>query len=121
MGLRMSCSEATAEETLTRLYELAQEHLQDYLDPDFLGVPEESLGDALDPPILPEAFGGEPELILEHLMVQRIAIGFWQQAPGSGFDRLHAAIAAAEEAARLSLDDERVITAEPGAGSGGIM
>jgi hypothetical protein len=90
-------------ESITHLYWLTAEHLQDYLDTDTMGVPEASIGEALDPPLLPESFGGDRFELLQHRLVQRIAIGFWQQASGTGFSRLREAVTAAERAAELGL------------------
>lgn len=97
--------------TVSRLYRMAADHLKRCLN-EFKGdtpIPEDSIGSTLDPPLLPENLGGDPVAILEERMVQRIAIGFWEQAEGDGFERLDAAITAAERAADLRLaDSDRV-------------
>jgi len=69
-------------------------------------IPEEELGAALDSPVLPEQAGGDPIGILEERLVQRIAIGFFQQASGEGFSRLRDAERRARQASELRLGDD---------------
>jgi len=100
-------TEVDRNENVSRLYRMAAEHLLSCLD-QYTGetpIPEDALGSAFDPPALPEAFDNDPISMLEYRMIQRIGMGFWQQAEGYGFDRLRAAISSAERAASLRLAD----------------
>jgi len=93
---------------ISRLNGLAADHLEDRLNEYQYSAPlpeqDEILGTALDPPVLPEAVDHDTVAILEHRMVQRIAIGFWNQADGHGFQRMRNAIASARLAANFQLD-----------------
>jgi hypothetical protein len=103
-------------ENVARLYRMAAEHLQDRLD-EYTGnapIPEDALGEALDPPALPEQFDNDPAAMLEYRMIQRIGIGFWQQAGGYGFDKLRAAIEAAKRASALKLTDSDWVPPDDG-------
>jgi len=119
-------AEVDKSESVARLYRMAADHLQSCLDA-YAGdapIPEDSLGDALDPPALPEAFNNDPVAILEHRLVQRIGMGFWQQAEGDGFDRLVSAISSANQAADLRLDEFDWASTDPTGrvnASGGVI
>ena len=96
---------------VVRLNRMAARHLNECLEEysSTTPIPESELGDALDPPLLPENFEDDPARILEYRMIQRIAIGFWHQADGEGFARLRAAIEAAEDAAELEFDETDLV------------
>jgi hypothetical protein len=101
-------AEADRRDRLSSLYRRAADHLrwchEEYTESQ--PIPEEEAGSVIDPPILPEQVGGDPTAILEERMVQRIAIGFFDQASGEGFERLKDAERRARLAAELRLDDD---------------
>ena len=106
-------------ENVVRLNRMAARHLNECLEEYSTNtpIPESALGEALDPPLLPESFENDLGKILEHRMIQRIAIGFWHQADGEGLARLRAAIEAAEDAADLEFDEtDLVLRDDDGAG-----
>jgi hypothetical protein len=100
-------TEADRREMVARLYRMTAEHLSSCLAEYTQGAPisEESIGDALDPPILAEQVDGDPARILELRLIQRVGMGFFQREEGDGFERLRAAIKAAEQAAAMQLAD----------------
>lgn len=104
-------AEAGRLENVVRLNRMAARHLNDCLEEYSTAtpIPENALGDALDPLLLPESFDNDVARILEHRTIQRVAIGFWHQADGEGFYRLRAAIEAAEDAADLEFDEADLV------------
>jgi hypothetical protein len=96
-------------DTVVHLYREAAAHLEWCLREyeDSLPAAEESemLGSAMDPPFIVERSEPDAVDILEERLVQRIAIGFWWQADGRGFERLRNAIDQARSAAALQLTD----------------
>ena len=92
-------------ERVSNLYQRAADHLAACREEYEGSMPEDSLGSALDPPVLPEQAEHDPVAILEHRMVQRVAMGMFQQAPGQGFEKLGNAERMARQAAELKLDD----------------
>jgi hypothetical protein len=101
-------AEADRRERVASLYRRAADHLawahEEYTQSQ--PIPGEALGSALDPPLFPEQLGNDPLVILEERLVQRIAIGFFHQASGEGFDRLEDAERRAREASQLRLSDD---------------
>lgn len=100
-------TEADRRETIARLYRMAAEHLSHCLEEytNSAPIPEESVGDALDPPIPAEQVDGDPARILEQRLIQRVGMGFFQREEGDGFERPRAAVKSAERAAAMQLAD----------------
>jgi len=104
-GDLVSVARADRRDRVVGLYRRAAAHLAYCLGEYEGALPEASLGSALDPPVFPEQVGGDTVGILEERLVQRIAIGFFQQASGEGFERLRNAEKDARKAAALELDE----------------
>jgi hypothetical protein len=104
-GDLVSRAEADRRDRVVGLYGRAAAHLAACLREYEGSLPEESLGDALDPPVLAEQAEEDPADILEERLIQRVAIGFFQQASGEGFERLKNAEQDASKAAALELTD----------------
>lgn len=68
-------------------------------------APNHQLLDAIDPPVLPEAFDDDEDEILRHRIVQALAVGFLNRATGEGLDRLRSAIDLAQLAAEGELHE----------------
>lgn len=108
----VSIAEADRRDRVVDLYRRAAAHLGTCCEEYEGSLPEESLSSALDPPVLPEQTGGDSVAILEERLVQRVAIGFFQQASGEGFERLKNAEEAAKKAAALELNDSDWVPSE---------